>query len=79
MHITARITFIHQLSNSDLNSWPMDKKIVLGLVLLFKSRRLWKREQNLKSIETRYSIVHQKQTNILLTSDNVDPVVGPVT
>ena len=57
----------------------MDKKIVLGLVLLFKSRRLWKREQNLKSIETRYSIVHQKQTNILLTSDNVDPVVEPVT
>ena len=57
----------------------MDKKILLGLVLLFKSRRLWKREQNLKSIETKYSIVHQKQTNILLTSDNVDPVVGPVT
>ena len=70
---------IKEHSNFDLTSWPMDKKIVLGLVLLFKSRRLRKQEQNLKSIETRYSIVHQKQTNKLLTSDNVDPVVGPVT
>mgnify|MGYP000132107064 CR=1 FL=1 len=56
----------------------MDKKIVLGLVLLFKSRRPETRTES-EINRNKYSIVHQKQTNILLTSDNVDPVVGPVT